>query len=456
MLHRYLAVLFCLLSFTYLLNGQTALIDHTTGIKGSLVIAGGAMEPDNRDVYNKLITLAGGPNDAVFAVIPAAGGVPMQSFILFRSTLLGYGVKPENIHLIPIAVIDDDSTQNIDESLWKNNATDVKLAAKIRTCSAVWFTGGDQARITKTLYAQDGIRTPVLQAVWDVYARGGVIGGTSAGAAMMSDPMIGSGTSMRALVYKGADAENGNSADDDADDTLQIAKGMGFFDGGLVDQHFEVRARIGRLITALNNIREKSGSTYAFSGTLTSEVPLFNHGFGVDENTALIYYPQRKTIEAAGASGITIVDISQAKFRKHTPAGSIDRTFAVENVYIGYLTNGDAMDLTTGSITPAADKKNITGDASANYSHEESDLLQGGILVPRYKGLTDLLTGMADCSGCAQVSNLNFFTDALAYRVTLMKLPDFAGYRNEQHEKYTVKGVRLDMEPVQISVRSLK
>lgn len=443
------AILVLFVLFAQILNGQSPVIDQRPDIKGTLVIAGGAMEPDNREVYTRLIDLAGGPDKANFAVIPAAGGVPMQSYILFRSTLLGYGVKPENIQLIPIAVMDDDSTLNINESLWKNNAMDAKLAEKIRSCSAVWFTGGDQARITQTLYDNVGGKTPVLQAIWDVYMRGGVIGGTSAGAAMMSDPMIGSGTSMGALVHKYVDAENDHSiAVADTDDTLQIIRGIGFFNAGLVDQHFEARARIGRLIAALFQLKEKTGSQ---NNSVATRLPLIDLGFGIDENTALIYYPEKKKIEAAGASGITIVNISLSKFSNHTPSGSVDRTVTAQNVRIDYITDGDLYDLTNGNVVPAGNKSIATANADCY------NMLQGGILSSQYTGLTDLLTEMAECNRTTQISNLSFFTEQLAYRITLTKLQDFGGYiSKDRHERYTVKGVRLDLEPVHVTYKSLK
>ncbi len=116
-----------------------------------------------------MIRLAGGNEKASFAVIPSASGVAVQSFVSFQKTLISYGVNPANIHLIPIAMVDDDSTTDVNEATWSKNGEDLQLAGIVKNCSAVWFTGGDQTRTTKTLFLSDGTKTPVLEAVWEVY-----------------------------------------------------------------------------------------------------------------------------------------------------------------------------------------------------------------------------------------------------------------------------------------------
>jgi len=139
--------------------------------QGNLVIVGGGLEANNKNIYNLLIELAGGVEKASFAIIPSASGVSVQSFVYFKSTLRSYGIKSENIHLINIAMVDDDSTTNVNEASWSKNANDRKLAKIVKKCSAVWFTGGDQMRTMQTLKNDDGSNTLVLDAVWDVYNR---------------------------------------------------------------------------------------------------------------------------------------------------------------------------------------------------------------------------------------------------------------------------------------------
>ena len=92
--------------------------------KGNLVIVGGGLEDNNNEVYEQMIRFAGGNEKASFAVIPSASGVAVQSFVSFKKALISYGVNPLNIHLIPIAMVDDDSTTTTDESKWSTNGND--------------------------------------------------------------------------------------------------------------------------------------------------------------------------------------------------------------------------------------------------------------------------------------------------------------------------------------------
>lgn len=390
---------------------------------GSLVIVGGGLEENNRRVYSRMIELAGGPEKATFAVIPSASGVAMQSFILFRSTLASYGVNPANVQLIEIAAMDDDSTTNLDEASWVHNGSSKELADRIRKCSCVWFTGGDQLRTTKTLYNPDGSYTPVLQAVWDVYRNGGVIGGSSAGAAIMSDPMIGDGASMDALERGVTISEVGQDSIDVKG--VLISKGLGFFPGGLVDQHFEARARIGRLIVALHQLKAN-----------------FSKGFGIDENTAIIYSAKTGTFEVAGVSGVTVVNTSNAHF-------SDTKTARVGNLVIDYLTDGDIYDLKTGMIKPSPDKVNVEG--KEKY---KQPLFSGGVFSsgPTFRELFTM--GLIDNQVARSASSVAFFKPDAAFLVTLFKTPASSGYVSNRPglgRLYTVQNIKMDMDVVDVT-----
>lgn len=396
---------------------------------GSLVIAGGGMEPDNAAVYNRLIELAGGRENASFAVIPTAGGTPVQSFVLFRNTLVSYGIKPENIHLINIAVADDDSTTGVDESTWKNNGDDLSIAKQVSSCSCVWFTGGDQLRTTSALYHADGSRTPVLEAVWQVFLKGGVIGGTSAGAAIMSDPMIGGGNSLAALL-KGVVITVPKEEFDESNGVL-ITRGLGFFPLGMIDQHFEVRARIGRLIMAM--LHEK-----------------INLGFGIDENTALIYVGATRKLEVAGVSGVTFINATQTQLTYHQKLPSI------KQVMVSYLENGDSYDITTQKVIPAAGKNSVT----RNENHNVSNPLQTGMLSPSAADFKRLITQfLADNKGVEKIDNLNITGKEQGFLVTMKKTPDtrcFYTDKPDGHDHYTVTSVSLDITPIRIKYSPIR
>jgi cyanophycinase len=395
--------------------------------KGNLVIVGGGLEADNKNVYQQLIAFAGGADKATFAVIPSASGVPIQSYMSFRNILIAYGLKPENIHLVNVAMIDDDSTLDMNESEWKNNGNDIILAELVRECSAVWFTGGDQSRTMKTLVRPDGSQTPVLQAVWDVYRSGGVIGGNSAGAAIMSEVMIGGGTSLAALSHG---IIKNYTGDDFPEDTgLMITRGLGFFPHGMVDQHFNARARIGRLAVALMHEKEQG-----------------NLGFGIDENTALIYNGKQDRITVSGSSGVTILNTSNARI------SYIRDMPLIENLTISYLEEGDSWDAATGVISPAEGKQLTKG--KEHYSDHYSG--QQGILTGYTAGFRDLLTRyLADNKATDTVQNITLMPPASGFLITLRKSPSSEGYYSDKpynEDHYTVINIMMDIVPVHFSV----
>ncbi len=399
--------------------------------KGSLVIVGGGLEFDNISIFNQLIELSGGPEKAIFSVIPSASGVATQAYVYFSKELISYGVKPENIHLIPIAMADDDSTTDVNESSWSNNGNDPKLAEIVRNSSCVWFSGGDQLRTMKTLLKPDGSKTPVLEAVWEVFLSGGVVGGTSAGAAIMSEPMIAAGNSMGALKhgvitdYKGDDFPDGEG--------VLLTHGLGFFPLGMVDQHFNARARLARLLVVMMH-----------------EKKTLHLGFGVDENTALIYNGKLKTLKVAGAAGVTIVNTAEATISQ------VQNLPQIENVMISYLDEGDVYDISSGNIIPSHGKKSTIGNEFYNVSNPA----QAGMFSGSATNFLNLVTvNLIDNKAVNKVTNLNFTGQESGFLVTLSKTPESKGFYSDKpggKDRYTVTGIRMDIEPVKITTTTLK
>jgi len=411
-----------ILFFLLILVGKVGFSQELT--KGSLVIVGGGLESDNTHVFNQLIELAGGAENATFAIIPSASGVATQAYVYFSKELISYGVKPGNFHLIPIAMADDDSTKDVDESTWKNNGNDPKLAEIVRKCSCVWFSGGDQVRTMKTLLLADGSHTPVLKAVWEVFNQGGVVGGTSAGAAIMSEPMIGAGNSMGALKhgvktsFEGEDFPEG--------DGVLLTHGLGFFPLGMVDQHFNARARLARLVVAMLNDQKK-----------------VNLGFGVDENTALIYNGKQKILKVVGAAGVTIVNTADASI------SHIQGLPKIENVNISYLDDGDVYDIVSKKMIPAESKKSTKGNEYYNISNPA----QAGMFSGSASNFLNLITvSLIDNKAVDKVQNINFTDKDSGFLVTLSKTPGSKGfYTDKPTDKYTVIDIRMDIAPVKIT-----
>ncbi|MFK8043244.1 cyanophycinase, partial [Congregibacter sp.] len=267
---------------------------------GSLALIGGRFEADNTALFKALHERCEGR----IAICSMASGYPEE---VGSETVEEFRAQGFYAELIPIFY-----------ETREQSAFDTRLIERLQAFGSVFFTGGDQSRIVGTL-VQDGTETPALAAIRDLYVEGGLIAGSSAGAAIMSGPMILGGTSLNA-ISRGIDTRE--SAADDFD-AFRLGKGLGFFDWGMVDQHFLQRGRVGRLIKAA----ELSGESLAF---------------GIDENSALIVQGTRG--EVVGETGILFIDLRKASFK--------DQDFAVRNARVSFLDDGDAIDLQRGKAIP--------------------------------------------------------------------------------------------------------
>lgn len=273
--------------------------------KGSLALIGGRFEADNLALFEALHGRCNGQ----IAICSMASGYPEE---VGAETVQDFRNRGFYAELLPIFF------ENREQS-----AFDETLLERLRAFGSVFFTGGDQSRIVSTL-VQDGEETPALLAIRQMYAEGGLIAGSSAGAAIMSGPMILSGTSLNA-ISRGLETES--NCDDDFD-SFRLGKGLGFFGWGMVDQHFLQRGRIGRLIRAA----ELSGEDLAF---------------GVDENSALIVQGERG--EVVGETGVVFIDLRKATFN--------DGEYCVRGARVSYLDDGDSIHLGRAKPIAAPDKR---------------------------------------------------------------------------------------------------
>ena len=227
-------------SFVTLALLASALVAYSEAAKGTLVIVGGGTTPSG--LHRRLLDLAGGTNANVL-VVPLASsstsdGAP--SVEAFRK------VGATHVSAIP--------------------TNDAKSAlAAVRAAEVIWFPGGDQTRLMAELN-----RLGAVEAIRERYAKGAVIGGTSAGAAVMSKVMI-TGT---------GDAKEGKVAP-------PLGEGLGLWSGAIVDQHFVKRGRETRLRAAIQAHPELLG-------------------VGIDESTFVIV--KGNEFEVGGKSTVLVLD----------------------------------------------------------------------------------------------------------------------------------------------------
>ncbi len=199
------------------------------GSQGRLLVIGGALSKQNDDVYRRLLELATTPAGVRLVIATAASGDEKGAAESLQKNVQNRAASAQ------VAVISRDTP------------TDATVAA-IDGANAMFFTGGDQKRITDRYRPADA-NTPEWDAMKRLLARGGVIAGNSAGDAMMGDVMFFTGRSAQALGIPRQDL--------DPEDELanrvgpQIGSGMRFVSWVLTDSHFWERDRVGRLVAAL-------------------------------------------------------------------------------------------------------------------------------------------------------------------------------------------------------------
>ncbi|MEM1211611.1 MAG: cyanophycinase [Planctomycetota bacterium] len=292
-----------LVALACLLTGLAAQAEHEDPARsGRLVIVGGALDPEHEAIYRSF--LQGVDESAKVGVVPLASGVPERSGPLTVQDIQQYTTKPARI---------------FDTKLTNNRPAEAgtrAMAKRLAECGALWFTGGDQSRITNAMRPETG-DTPSYHAVLGILKRGGTIGGTSAGAAMMSRHMITGGSSRDAMLLganKGYDVPG-----------VGYGQGMALLPLGLVDQHFLRRGRFGRLLVATGHHGER-------------------FGIGISENRALAVELDTLSATAVGDEAVTLIDLKDAMHSNHRWS----------NIRVSLLSDGDGFDLKTGAITPAS------------------------------------------------------------------------------------------------------
>jgi cyanophycinase len=224
--------------------------------RGWIIAIGGAENKENdRAILERFISASGGESADV-VVIPTASRM--------HETGPRYEQIFSDIGAARVTVMDFDT---------RRDACEPGRLARLAEASGVFFTGGNQLRLTTLLGG-----TPVAKLIRTANARGVTVGGTSAGASILSEHMIAAGDEGSTVIAG----------------SVRLAPGLGLTNRFIIDQHFRQRDRLGRLLTAL-----------AYNP--------FAVGIGLDEDTAAVIGPD-ETVEVEGSGGVTIVDASEVSY----------------------------------------------------------------------------------------------------------------------------------------------
>lgn len=381
------------------------------GPMGSLVIIGGGLRFNEPEVWTQVIDLAGG-SGARIAVFPTASDEPAKSGGRAVEVLRRYGA---DAFLVPVAV------KNFDVDC-RQAVIDKDLIEQVRTAGGVFFVGGAQSRIVQALYMDDRRHTPMLDAIWEVYHRGGVVAGTSAGAAVMSQVMYRDPPGVLETLSRGVRMGK------------EIDRGLGFLrPEWFVEQHCLARGRFARALVAMHS----QGIQY---------------GIGVDENTALVVR-NGSNVKVAGYRGAVVLDLSEATHDPALPA------FNLKNARLSYLDHGDSFNLETKELTPAPEKREdlrIDPNGQDFKPFEDKPLFTTDILGNNT--VADLMTRLIEhkaheAIGLAFSGHAAREQPTQGFEFRFYREKDSVGWYTESQgsDDYTVQNIHLDIRPVEVT-----
>jgi cyanophycinase len=235
--------------------------------KGHLIIIGGHEDKEGDRVILQEVCRKASDGKGRLVIVTVATQLPEESANEYVSVFRDLGVK--DLEVLDIRR--------------REEAYDAERVQKMVGAQVVFFTGGDQLRITSQIGD-----SPVYRCMKEIFEAGGTIAGTSAGAAVMPATMLISGPS---------DESHEISA-------LGMAPGLNLIDNVVVDTHFAERGRMGRLIGAVaQNPR--------------------NLGLGIDEDTAIVV-EDGTSFRVIGSGAVYVVDgagVSWSSLSEKNPEG---------------------------------------------------------------------------------------------------------------------------------------
>jgi cyanophycinase len=254
---------------------------------GRLVAIGGSEDKEAAaEILARILSLVPKGNNEV-TLIATASGIPDEVVPAYGSAFERLGAT--RFHTLGIRKRED--------------AADPERVRTIEGSGAIFFTGGDQLRLTAVLGG-----SPVLRAIRERFKAGAVVAGTSAGAVALSATMI----------------YNGGAADALKKGAVKMTSGLGFVDNMIIDSHFLARGRVTRLMAV---------------GATNPE----HLGVGLGEDAAVIVHPDR-TLEALGSGHVILID-SRGVASSNVADMEMGDPIAIENIIMHALIRGHGYDI---------------------------------------------------------------------------------------------------------------
>ena len=232
-------------------HAETSISTHAASDHGCMLLCGGSLLPQT--ILEAFHERGGGVQGQLVIIPTASPRSDLGDFTIWKS--MWNGQKWNSICVV--------------HALDKEAASNESLLDSIRSASAVWIAGGDQQRLVDRY-----LGTPVHTELQNVLNRGGIIGGTSAGAAIASRTMIAGGVTLPTLT-----------------------EGWGLLPGTIIDQHFSHRGRFERLAHAVERFPDRVG-------------------IGIDEATGILL--NREGMEVLGSGSVYLVRSQSNKDFSHS------------------------------------------------------------------------------------------------------------------------------------------
>lgn len=261
-------------------------------VRGTLVIIGGNEDKEHECTILRRVVALAGEEKARMIIMTIASRHQADTGRLYQAAFSRLGMTRVEV----VSIRDRAETRSAD------------LARRLADAGGIFFTGGDQLRITSILGGSE-----LAYGLERAYRAGTVIAGTSAGASVMSRTMI----------------VGGEEAGAPRNDAARMAPGLGLIDEVVVDQHFAQRGRIGRLLSAI------------------AQNPRML-GLGIDEDTAVVVSP-RAQLEVVGSGCVTIVDAA-GMVDSNVSETSLGQPLALFGVQLHLLPAGYRFDLSTRQL----------------------------------------------------------------------------------------------------------